>query len=155
MKATIIIMSLFILGACQAQKNVHVHEGESGIKGKIIWVSGNQMPTIQPDGQAPLKKEPQGIVRTIEIYAALKTTDLKGDGSFFEKPSVEPAAIVTSNEKGEFHCHLSPGKYSVFTVEPQGRFANSFDGQNFVQPVVVNEAKFSEITIEVNYSAAY
>ena len=60
-----------------------------------------------------------------------------------------------SNKNGIFKANLSVGKYSIFILEKDGYFANTFDGDNYISPVTIHANKFTEIQILVNYQAYY
>jgi hypothetical protein len=50
---------------------------------------------------------------------------------------------------------LPPGKYSVFTVEEEGLYANEYDSDGNMFPVEVLDGEFTEVTIKINYKAAF
>ncbi|MBL7845103.1 MAG: carboxypeptidase regulatory-like domain-containing protein [Cyclobacteriaceae bacterium] len=123
---------------------------QQGIKGKVEWISGNQMPG--PD-QPPSK--PLGIKREIWIYQATTIDQVSMDGVFFSDIPTFLVKKVKSNKKGCFKATLPPGDYSLFIKEKYGLFANRFDGQNRVNCLTVKPGEFIEITIRVDYEAAY
>jgi hypothetical protein len=149
--SAMLALALFsIITSCQTLKN-----GESGIMGAVTWIEGNQMPMILEDGQNPPKKESKPIQRKIQVYPLMKISDLKMEDGLFVAVMEKPIAEVESNRKGKFRIALAPGKYSVFTVEEGGLFANIFDGDGNVNPVTVKENEWISIEIEVNYRAVY
>lgn len=156
MKFVLLALSIsFIMAACQSSKNTSsADSGKSGIKGTVLWVTGNQMPRISPDGSSATPKH-KGVKRTIEFHKPLKMADLSGSAPLFEKPGSSPIATTTSDEDGNFQISLPAGNYSVFTVEEKGWFANSFNTQNEINVITVEEGKFTEVEIKVNYTAAY
>jgi hypothetical protein len=123
---------------------------QQGIKGKVEWVSGNQMP-------GPGKKESaaQPIVRKIHVYEATTIAQTSQNGVFFSNITTKLIKTVKSKKNGQFCIKLPPGEYSLFIEEEKGLFANSFNGQNRIQCITVKKGEFSSITIEVNYEAAY
>jgi len=127
-----------------------LHAQKQGIKGKVEWISGNQMPG--PDRPAT---KPQGIKREIWIYQATRIDDATMDGVFFSNISTPLIRKVKSKKNGCFKVNLPAGEYSLFIQENQGLFANRFDGQNRINCVNVKPGEFSEISIRVDYEAAY
>ena len=142
----IVILGSSIIG-CAPTK---VRSQSQGIKGRVMWIEGNQMPG--PDRQ---RVEPKPVKREIVIHKVLKAPDLNRKGALFSKPSFKPVAVVETNDQGEFEVSLPIGLYSIFTRENEGLFANSFDSENNVTPVRVESGKFSEISITINYKAVY
>ncbi len=144
-------LALFsLITSCQTLKN-----GKSGITGVVTWVEGNQMPMILQEGEEPPKKESKPIQRKIQVYPLMKISDLKMEDGLVVSLMEKPISETESDSKGKFGLALPPGKYSVFTVEEGGLFANIFDGEGNVNPVTVKENEWSSIEIEVNYRAVY
>lgn len=124
---------------------------KQGIKGKVEWVSGNQMP-----GPNKPEAHPQGIKREIYIYQATAITQTsQQDAVFFSDIKTQRVRKIRSKKNGNFRVRLPAGKYSIFVKEPHGLFANTFDGQNCIQCVQVNSGEYATVTIQVNYEAAY
>jgi hypothetical protein len=123
---------------------------KQGIKGQVFWLSGNQMP-----GPGKNSAPQQGIVREIHIYKVATMNDVVIEDNYYSQVKTELVAKVTSVRDGYFKVRLEPGEYSVFTVEPKGLFANMFDAQNRINPVIVKPNKFSWVTITIDYEAAY
>lgn len=123
---------------------------KQGIKGKVVWVSGNQMP-------GPDKKEtiPQGIKREIYIYEATTLSQTQQEGVFFSNITTKLIGKTRSRKNGKFCIKLPPGEYSVFVKEEKGLFANQFDVDNKVHPITIKKGEFLNLTIQVNYEAAY
>lgn len=124
---------------------------QQGIKGSVIWVSGNQMP-----GPDKPTSQPKKIAREIHIYKAISMNEVTStEGVFFSDLKSPLLKKVKSKKNGSFCVKLPPGEYSVFVKEPKGLFANSFDGQGRIQCVTVKQGDYSNITIQINYEAAY
>jgi hypothetical protein len=123
---------------------------KQGIIGKVIWIEGNQMPG--PDSKNSAGKN---IKREIHIYQAATLKETKQSNGFFTEIQPPLIAKVTSDENGTFTVELPEGEYSIFTKEPEGLFANLFDGQGKINPIAVKKREFTQITIKVNYKAAY
>lgn len=113
------------------------------------------MPTV---GDTVLRERHRGkpIEREVYIFNALKRDHLvMGGNSLFKQVKGQLVSRLRTDQKGRFKANLSPGKYSIFTLEEGGYFANIYDGNNFINPVTVQPSTFTEIIILVNYKAYY
>ncbi len=130
-------------------------EGQ-GITGQITWLEGNLMPTISDSGTES-KNGPKGkpVKRMIRIYPLLKISDLSLESGLVQNLAAKPITEIESDESGKYSVQLSPGRYSVFTVEENGLFANTFDGEGNVQPVTVKAGEWTLLDIIVNYKAVF
>ena len=136
---TLLILSLTTLYAQQ------------GIKGKVTWVNGNQMP-----GPEKTSSQAKNIRRGIYIYKAIKLSEATpNNGVFFNEIKSSHLIKTKSKKDGSFCVKLPPGEYSVFVKEPQGLFANTFDGRGCIQCVTVSKDVFTSLAIQVNYQASY
>lgn len=125
---------------------------EQGIAGKVLWESGNQMPS--PD--APRSSSKRGVQRTVYVYeltngAQANTTD----GTFYTNIKTNLVTQVATDADGNFAVRLEPGRYSLFTKEEKGLYANLFDGENNIFPVEVKEGQVTNVEFLVNYNASY
>jgi hypothetical protein len=121
-----------------------------GIQGQVFWVSGNQMPG--PGKSIPAE---QGITREILIYKAAMLQEVEQKDQFFNNVKTELVTNTLSKPDGSFKIKLPPGKYSIFTQEPEGLFANIIDQNGCVSCVEVRPKKYSWVVITVDYEAAY
>ncbi|HAS57206.1 MAG TPA: hypothetical protein DEQ87_11925 [Algoriphagus sp.] len=151
MLSSLFIMLLVILAFCKPIKP----EGE-GITGKVTWLEGNQMPMIVEDGEKP-EVNPKGVPvqRTLIIYPMTNLADAKVEGTLFQSISGEPITTVTTDEEGRYLLELAPGRYSIFTREEDGLFANIFDGDGNIQPVTVKKGEWTLLDIVINYKAVF
>ena len=122
------------------------------ICGYVYLLKGNQM----PDPDKPISKGTP-VIREILIYSLTKMIDTEGDGAtFFSKINTKLIKKVTSNKKGRFCVNLPFGKYSVFVSDPGfGLFANNFDGEMNISPIVIVKGKNKDIVLQINHSAAF
>lgn len=125
---------------------------KEGIVGQLVWLEGNLMPTIDSDREMP---KGQPVQREVHVYELTKTKEAEKEGHFYHKVHTELVQKVMSDSRGIFKLHLPPGKYSIFVKEPDGLFANIFDGYGHIMPVEVFQNEVTPITIEINYMAAY
>lgn len=143
MKAIFIILFLFATVAANAQNQ--------GICGKVVWVEGNQMPGPGP-GTRP---KPKGVVREIHVYEVTTLQQTLRENGFYKEIKTTLVAKTVSRQDGSYKVELPPGRYSVFTKEAEGLFANLFDQTGAINPVVVEAGKFTNLDLSVNYKAAY
>jgi hypothetical protein len=135
-----VVLCLIIINA-SAQKQ--------GICGKVIWEEGNQMP-------GPGKKNTgKGIAREIHVYEMTTMEQTTRQNGFYKEIKTRFVASTVSKADGSYKLKLPPGKYSVFTKEPEGLFANLFDQNGGINTVEVTAGKFVPLEIKVNYKAAY
>jgi len=135
---------IFILlssAACLGQKQ--------GVSGSIFWMEGNQMPG---PGRINNKK---GIAREIYFYKPVKAANQRRINSLYTEISGKLVAMTKSDSEGHFRIKLRPGKYSVFSKEEGGLFANLVDGDGFINTVDVKRNQFTHFVINVNYKAAF
>jgi hypothetical protein len=127
-----------------------------GIQGKVTWLEGNQMPMISEDGKSS-KVNPKGVPaeRMLLIYPLTNLSDAAREGALFSRVKGEPIDSVQSDSDGKYSIQLAPGTYSVFVKEEEGLFANMFDGNGSIQPVVVKKAEWTTLDIIINYKAFF
>lgn len=123
---------------------------KQGLCGKVTWTSGNQMP-----GPGLKSSKALGIVREIYIYEATTTAQTSQQEGFYSAIQTKLVKKIKSKKNGSFSVKLPPGTYSVFTKEAKGLWANTFDGQGIINPVTVSPKNYTELTLNVNYEAAY
>lgn len=133
-----------------------IRDGKSTIKqgvfGKVLWLEGNFMPS--PD--KPKARAGAPALRTVYIYELTKLNDVEGEAPLFDKINKSVIAKAKTNKEGLFQCKLKPGKYSIFTLEEDGKFfANLFEGDGSVASFEVKEGEVTSYDINVNYKAAY
>ena len=143
MKKLLLVLAFF--GIVQFTKGPR-----EGIQGQVFWLSGNQMP-------GPGKSIPpqQGVIREVVVYKAATLNDTEQNGQFFSNVKTELVTKAMSKVDGSFKIKLPPGRYSVFTREPKGLFANIIDQDGCISCVEVRPKKYSWMIITVDYEAAY
>jgi hypothetical protein len=150
MKPLLIIGFLLISVGCKS--SLPTTSGSQGVAGVVYWMEGDFMPRI---GEKPGGSR-QPVIREVLFYKPIKTSDVSGEhGPIYKSLPGEPIARFSSDENGIFRISLPVGTYSIFTKEPDGFFANRFDGNGIINPVEVKADAFSEIVIEINYKAVF
>lgn len=147
LSAILLISLLFILASCASTKI----EGQ-GIQGQLIWLEGNQMPKITDE---PLEEKGDPVKRTLVIYPLTNMGDGKMEDGLFISLASQPIMEVESDGEGKFSIELDPGRYSIFTKEEGGLFANSFDMDGNIQPVEVKTGEWATMKILIDYKAYY
>lgn len=149
MKGPLVFVLVILLAGCKGPGPTEVRQG---IAGEVWWLEGDFMPRI---GENPAGQR-RPVQRTVVIYPVLQLNDLEGQsGPLFTEVPAEQVAVVQSDENGKFEVQLPTGTYSVFTREPEGYFANSFDGEGRVNAVVVKTGEITRLVIDINYRATY
>lgn len=136
--------------SCKTTKN-----NGTGILGQVFWLEGNQMPQVAAEGNITERPVKKGIKRTIKIHELTHINQARlGDALFgdIETPLVRE---IETDESGNFSIALPPGKYSIFTVEETGYFANIFDLDSYINPFEVKDGEWTQADILINYAAAY
>lgn len=143
----------FVLANCKAPQSTvaNAEKVTQGIAGRVLWREGNFMPTINGNNE----NRSVGVSREIFIYELTKTSEATKKDDFFSDVKTKLVATTTSNPNGTFKTALPTGTYSIFTKEEGGLFANIFDGENNIFPVTVDSQRVTELTIIVDYKAAY
>ena len=96
------------------------------------------------------------VKREVYIYQITQTSEAEmHDQVFFGDVQTQLVKKQWTDKEGQFSIRLKPGSYSVFTMEPQGLFANRFSGDGFINPVEVRKNKVSELMIRIDYMATY
>ncbi len=145
------VLLCFTLNSCSAVKN-----GEPSIKqgvfGKVLWLEGNFMPSLGKPNQKTITP----AVRTVYIYRLTKLSETEGELPLFSKINNVLVAKVKTNKEGFFQRKLPPGKYSIFTLEDNGKFfASLSDGDGNIAPFEVKPGEVARYDVNINYKAAY
>ena len=144
---------LLMMTSCMSQQTIQA--SKQGLFGKVLWVAGNQMPMIIEEGQQDDRKGPRPIEREIVVFEQTRTSDTEMENGFYKNIKTKEVARFKTDKNGQFFINLKPGIYSLFTVEEDGLWANTFDGENRINPIEIKEDEISQITITINYDAAY
>jgi hypothetical protein len=151
MKANVLLIcTIFSLTSCFAQLKKGLFSVKEGITGKVTWKEGNYMPS--PD--AARAGNGIGVKREVYVFELINMSGAVKQNGLFEI-SQSPLVKTESTKNGFFEIILPPGKYSVFTKEVKGFFANRFDGKGNINPVEVLPGKATYTLIAVDYKASY
>jgi len=125
---------------------------KQGVAGRLVWLEGNLMPSIEGGANTPAG---QAVQREVHIYEVTKTSEAQQSDNFYSNIQTNLVKVVMSEKNGFFKASLEPGQYSLFVKEPKGLFANIFDAYGHIMPIEVLEDEVTEVTININYMAAY
>ncbi|KAA5549254.1 carboxypeptidase regulatory-like domain-containing protein [Adhaeribacter rhizoryzae] len=150
-----LFISLLLLAF--AATNQQTPAGNQGILGTITVREGNFMPGPDRKDKMQPVAAPAGKVapREIYVYELTNLKQVKASGPFYSEFKTNLVAKVTSGLDGLFRVELKPGKYSVFSKEPNGFFANRLDGDGNIYPVEVTESRLTLIDFIIDYNASY
>src|SRR5690554_222685 len=126
-----------------------------GLRGQVFWLEGNQMPQMAEEGKKVDRPGKKGVARTIRIHELTHINQARLGDYLFGDIETPLVAEVETDEQGRFSVELPVGKYSVFTVEESGYFANIFDLDSYINPIEVEKGEWTQADILVNYEAAY
>ena len=150
-----ICFGLLLMASCTAQQ-AGLQSYQEGLYGQVLWLEGNLMPQIDESGEAvQSRRSGKGIQRKLHIYPAVSASQVPSENGLFDLSGVENITTIETDKQGRFFIALPPGTYSIFSEEEEGRWANVFDVNNVINPVVIESGKITAWTFEINYRAAY
>lgn len=122
---------------------------DQGIWGDIWFWKGNFMPVSR--GQICQ------VQRTVYIYELTTREDVVqiGYSPFFSTIYTDLKATVQSNTEGFYEVALEPGSYSVFIMEGDNYYSNSYGSGGEIFPVEVVEGEVVEAHINITTQAAF
>ena len=149
----LLLISLVLLsfGGTRQQAN----PVNQGILGTVTVREGNFMPGPNRKKQPKAATPEKVIPREIHVYELTNLKQVTAKGPFYSNVKSKLVAKVTTGADGLFRVALDPGKYSVFSKEPAGLFANQLDGEGNIYPVVVAENRLTLIDFIIDYNASY
>lgn len=136
-----------------AQKSKSKKSTAQGIQGVIIWKAGDQMPS--PDRPAGVTA---GVFVQREVYVYVLTNEsntVKNTEGFYTKVNTRLIKKFTTDKRGRFKVSLPVGKYSLFTKEDNGLYANLFDESMNIFPAQVKRGSYTNVSFEITYEAVF
>jgi hypothetical protein len=126
---------------------ITIHQG---IAGRVWFWEGDFMP-MSPSGKIT------PAVRKVLVYTPTRTDSALrvGYGGFYSHILTTLVAEATSNDSGFFQVTLQSGRYSLFVKEDTLFYANSFDGEGYIQPVNVLSDSITAVRIDITYRATF
>jgi hypothetical protein len=122
-----------------------------GIWGDVWFWAGNFQPICISGTVTPVSREV--LVHALTPYDSVVVADL--GPTFYSEVHTPLIATAWSDSSGFFQVELAPGTYSIFVREDSLYYANGFDGQSNVWPVVVAADSVSGIRFDINYASAW
>lgn len=162
---SVLYLALIVSGCNEGEKeNTKEHENNEsydvtisqGVWGVVKYWEGDHMPRVAGASNSSGSITP--VTRTIRIY---KSTTLQeneptnASDVFYEIINSELIAIVYSDQRGFYEAELPIGKYSVFTEEDEGLYANGTDSEFVINPVTIETDTVSRLNINITYSATF
>jgi len=123
----------------------------TGLSGTLLMKEGDCMPTIPVGRNSSCKEHP--ISRTINIYEYTGQHNIAGYGPLFDSVNSLLINQCTADQDGFFQVTLDPGKYSVFIMENDKFYANSFDGLGGIYPIDINADSVGIIELIIDYAS--
>jgi heat shock protein HslJ len=123
-----------------------------GLRGTVNFMEGNHMP-----GTGPRSGSTKPVAREILIYEKTNQNQVTQENGtiFYTRIATKKIASVWSDSSGRYEVSLPPGTYSVFVKEAGKFYANSSDGEGYINTITVNNSEFTDFDIAINYKAAY
>lgn len=116
-------------------------QSSQGIRGTVVRLSGNQMPTV---GEVASSSPPEPVQTTIWIFAGRIPSMGSPRWPVSEaSQQANQVGTVMSDTEGHFYVELPPGEYTLFAQYGSDLYLNSFIGDGSYQPLQV---KAGEIT---------
>lgn len=128
---------------------------KQGIRGVVLQVTGNQMPSPNNSGQK--KNAGNAYPTTVFFYEPTNINQVirVNQGPLYNIINTKLVSTVKTDSTGAFIADLPIGSYSVFVQVDKLFFANNFDIRNNISLVSVEANKVAEIKILVNNNASY
>ena len=165
--AVLLILVLIVIGchkdnasetSCNIQQvyldNANKVTITSGVWGTVSSMEGNCMPMIPPS-TSTCRNCP--VQRTVKIYqyttlsSAVTTDPYK---RFFDSFNTQLLAEVETDENGFFQINISPGHYTIVTVENGKLYAEETDGQGGLNPFILSSGT-QNVNIKMTYKAVF
>jgi hypothetical protein len=123
---------------------------KQGIAGRVYLKTGNNMP-------APGQKINAGkpVSTLILVYELTTRDEATENGIHYTNLKTKLIAKGQSNTDGYYTIALPPGSYSVFVMDNNQLYANSFDGKGNINPVTVKKDSIVNKDIVINSRAVY
>ena len=155
MKILLFFLICLLLAAVTAGAQTLDDAIKQGILGTVVVREGNFMSAPDRAGKPKANKKGKTTNRELLIYELTNLSQVKTNGAFYSQVQTKPIAKVTADADGLFQVFLKPGRYSVFSQEPQGLYANQFDGNGNIFPVEVVADRLTLVEFVIDYNASY
>jgi hypothetical protein len=117
---------------------------EAGVFGVVSRVTGNCMPGLVQDSSCKLEKLATEIkIRELTHYSA-------GETIVYYNFAFESLFNITSNSDGTFIMNLEPGEYSIFVVDGDKEYCNSFDMNGNACKLVIKDGIRTEYNFTID-----
>lgn len=127
-----------------------------GISGKVVELLGDHMPAPNaPNSPTSAGGKKGGVKRQIAVFPLSQVQENSNYDGFHPLNTEEMIATTFSDEDGNFKIGLPVGTYTLVVWEVDKWYANSFDGKGNINPIKVEENKFTETTLQITHRATF
>lgn len=148
----ICILAAVSLSASQALADRQQPNPGQGVRGVVVRLQGDQMPTV---GSSKPRNPPELISTQVWIFSGR----IRGQNPRWSVSEAQkhPNLIkkVRSDEQGNFFANLPPGEYTLFAQYGSDLYLNSFLGDGSYASVRVSEGKVTETRLVNSEGAAF
>jgi hypothetical protein len=88
----------------------------------------------------------------VKVYEYTTRDEVKGHIPSFDAVNTKLIAKTETDMDGFYQISLLPGKYSVFIMEKNKYYANSFDGQNGINPISIVKDSVTIGLLRIDYA---
>lgn len=113
------------------------------------------MPQIAQEGGIVARPAKKGVKRTLKIHELTHINQARLGDALFGDIETPLVIEIETDDSGNFSVELPAGRYSIFTVEEDGHFANILDLDSYINPFEVKEGEWTQADVLINYKAAY
>lgn len=150
--ATMIWAFIFCCSSCNRKDEMSLTIIQ-GIYGTAIERYGNWMPIEDPD---PTTRGERPIVTEVYVYECTKRSDFDEvpKGTHFPIDGMpKPLVAKTRSEKNGFYqVTLKEGKYSVFILDEDKLYANGFDEEGNICPVIITKDSIVKLDLVLDHA---
>lgn len=145
-------MMLISIACHSIKKSTSVPNIDQGIRGQVLEVKGNQMPS--PD--APPSKG-HGVNTEVYVFEPTNIKEVERINGTSEYKAIHRKIIKTvkTDSAGRFAVDLPPGTYSLFIRLNGHYYSNLFDVDNNIGIVTVEPNRVSQVNITISSKATY
>lgn len=147
-----------LLSACKTTKPTETVENCNaeiiqGIEGNILLREGNWMlgPDMNPEQKG------SSVQREVYVYELtnVSQTTPSEERVFFSDIKTKLVKKITSSPDGCFKVSLPVGRYSLFVLEEGKLYANRFDEEMHIFPVLVEDGHLTYVQLIIDHKASY
>ena len=130
-------------------RNNHKVIIKQGVWGDVWFWSGDFMPV----GRGKICQ----VERKVMVFESTKLADVVQNGfsAFYTEVNTKLVKTIISDKDGFFQLDLQPGNYSLFIMEEDMYYANSFGSGGIIFPINIESEKVTEVRFDITYNATF